>query len=283
MRREYKLPFLKGVLIMLKTKVQKILLNSTVVLLLLGLGGCATSTNTKSASSHHSATSALTPKKTVSTSTTMAMAGSVNSLLYQNQSVYATAPTSKSSSLQLGLNDIATWTDEQGIHHHVDSDGMDRQTTSGSQQVNYQDWSGALPQSATVIHNQGTNQQQNQEIQLGLGDVAMWTDGHGINHHVDSDGMDRQTTDGSQQIHYQDWSGSLPQNATVLHNQGTTPQQGQEIQLGNGDVAIWTDEHGINHHVDSDGMDRQTTNGSQQINYQDWSGSLPADATVIHQ
>lgn len=275
----------KGVLIMLKTKVQKILLNSTVVLLLLGLGGCTTSTNTKSASAHHSTTSALGPNKTASTSTTMTNAGSVNSLLYQNRNVYATVPanTNKSGNLQLELNDIATWTDEQGIHHHVDSDGMDRQTISGSQQVSYQDWSGTLPQSATIIHNQGTNQQQNQEIQLGLGDVAMWTDNHGINHHVDSDGMDRQTIDGSQQIHYQDWSGSLPQNATVLHNQGTTPQQGQEIQLGYGDVAIWTDEHGINHHVDSDGMDRQTTNGSQQVSYQDWSGSLPADATVIHQ
>lgn len=279
---EYKLPSLKGVLIMLKTKVQKILLSSTVVLLLLSLGGCANTTNTKSASAHPSTTDALTSKKIVSP-TMMTTAGSVNTLLYQNQSVYATAPINKSNNLQVGLNDIATWTDEQGIHHHVDSDGIDRQTTSGSQQVNYQNWSGALPQSATIMHNQSTNQQQGQEFQLGLGDVAMWTDGHGINHHVDSDGMDRQTTNGSQQIHYQNWSGSLPQNATVLHNQGATPQHGQEIQLGSGDIATWTDEHGINHHVDSDGMDRQTTDGSQQVNYQDWSGSLPADATVIHQ
>ena len=268
---------------MLKTKVQKILLNSTTILLLLGLSGCTASTNTKSALAHHSTTSTLTSKKATSPSTSLKTSGPISSMLYQNQSVYATIPATNENNQQLGLSDIATWTDEHAITHHVDSDGMDRQTTKGSQQVSYQDWSGALPQNATIIHNQGTNQKQGQEIQLGLGDVAMWTDEHGINHHVDSDGMDRQTTDGSQQIHYQDWSGNLPQNATVLHNQGPTPQQGQEIQLGNGDVATWTDEHGINHHVDSDGMDRQTTDGSQQVNYQDWSGSLPADATVIHQ
>ena len=53
------------------------------------------------------------------------------------------------SSRQLGLGDVATWTDENGVTHHVDSDGMDRQTKNG--QTTYADWSGALPTNATII------------------------------------------------------------------------------------------------------------------------------------
>ncbi len=57
--------------------------------------------------------------------------------------------------------------------------------------------------------------------------------------------------------------------------------QSSKIQLGLSDVAVWTDENGVTHHVDSDGMDRQTTSGSDQITYNDWSGSLPSNAKVV--
>lgn len=65
-----------------------------------------------------------------------------------------------------------------------------------------------------------TSSQQQSNIQLGLGDVAVWTDANGVTHHVDSDGMDRQQVPGSNQIRYADWSGPLPANATVQHSSG---------------------------------------------------------------
>ncbi|WP_267202557.1 hypothetical protein [Limosilactobacillus kribbianus] len=140
----------------------------------------------------------------------------------QTPAVTTTAPKSTTSAttgqqqIQLGLGDVAVWTDSYGITHHVDSDGMDRQTIAGSSQVNYEDWSGPLPTDAQVIHN---GEEPSEQIQLGLGDVAVWTDSYGITHHVDSDGMDRQTIDGSSEIHYEDWYGSLPTNAQVIHSE----------------------------------------------------------------
>lgn len=69
-----------------------------------------------------------------------------------NSSSNGSQAASTSSQKQLGLADVAVWTDENGITHHVDSDGMDRQTISGSSQINYQDWSGSLPSNAQIIH-----------------------------------------------------------------------------------------------------------------------------------
>ena len=144
-----------------------------------------------------------------------------------NNSVLATKnnpATQKQKDIQLGTNDLAVWTDQYGIVHHVDSNGLDHQTIPGSVQDHYENWSGALPSNAQVIHNAGPiipNQsdkvQHNNGVQLGLGDVAIWTDQYGITHHVDSNGMDRQTILGSTEVHYQDWSGPLPSNAEVSH------------------------------------------------------------------
>lgn len=83
----------------------------------------------------------------------------------------------------------------------------------------------------------------------------------------------------------QDSSDSSTQSSISKKNSSSLEKENsqEEIQLGLGDVATWTDENGITHHVDSDGMDRQTTSGSSQVTYKDWSGSLPSNAQVIHQ
>lgn len=133
--------------------------------------------------------------------------------------------TQNQKAIQLGTNDLAVWIDQYGIIHHVDSNGLDHQTIPGSVQDHYENWSGALPSNAQVVHNAGPitpNQsdkvQHNNGVQLGLGDVATWTDQYGITHHVDSDGMDRQTIPGSTEVHYQDWLGPLPSEAQIIHN-----------------------------------------------------------------
>lgn len=131
--------------------------------------------------------------------------------------------TSQTSSIQLGQTDLAVWTDQYGIVHHVDVNGLDYQTIPGSSQVHYEEWTGQLPANAQIIHNAGPNvpeqsDKYQQSVQLGLGDVAVWTDQYGIIHHVDCDGMDRQTIPGSTQVHYEDWYGALPDNAQIIHN-----------------------------------------------------------------
>lgn len=236
-------------------KMQNKIIDSLLVCVLaLGLGGCATSsvathkanhepTSTKIAkqSSHKKAATetkqensssqlptnkeakAITNNK-LATNTPSQNAAQSSSMNQQtsttnqaNNSVLATKnnpATQKQKDIQLGTNDLAVWTDQYGIVHHVDSNGLDH----------YENWSGALPSNAQVVHNAGPiipNQsdkvQHNNSIQLGLGDVATWTDQYGITHHVDSDGMDRQTIPGSIEVHYQDWSGPLPDNAQVSH------------------------------------------------------------------
>lgn len=150
-----------------------------------------------------------------------------NTTKQANNSVLTTKSnptTQKQKAIQLGTNDLAVWTDQYGIVHHVDNNGLDHQTIPGSVQDHYENWSEALPSNAQVVHNAGPiipNQsdkvQHNNGVQLDLGDVATWTDQYGITHHVDSDGMDRQTIPGSTEVHYQDWSGPLPSNAEVSH------------------------------------------------------------------
>lgn len=242
----------------------KIIDSLLVCVLALGLGGCATSSvathktdhepaSTKIAkqNSHKKATTetkqensssqlptnkeakAITNNK-LATNTPSQNATQLSSTNQQtsttnqaNNSVLATKnnpATQKQKDIQLGTNDLAVWTDQYGIVHHVDSNGLDHQTIPGSVQDHYENWSGALPSNAQVIHNAGPiipNQsdkvQHNNGVQLGLGDVATWTDQYGITHHVDSDGMDRQTILGSTEVHYQDWSGPLPSNAEVSH------------------------------------------------------------------
>lgn len=78
-------------------------------------------------------------------------------------------------------------------------------------------------------------------------------------------------------------SNSSVTNSTSSKNSSTSSSVNSQKQLGLGDVATWTDENGVTHHVDSDGMDRQTSPNQQGITYRDWSGSLPSNAQIIHQ
>lgn len=93
--------------------------------------------------------------------------------------------------------------------------------TSSSYAASTQQTSSTSTPAPTNNQASRTNKQKqstNNQIQLGLGDTAVWEDEYGILHHVDSDGMDRQTITGSDEVHYQDWSGALPSNAHVIHN-----------------------------------------------------------------
>lgn len=72
------------------------------------------------------------------------------------------------NSQQLGLNDVAVWTDQYGITHHVHSNGMDRQTISGSTQIKRQDWYGAFPDNAVIKDSDNVQHMTHQEYRQHL-------------------------------------------------------------------------------------------------------------------
>ncbi|WP_283584623.1 hypothetical protein [Limosilactobacillus urinaemulieris] len=145
-------------------KFSRLFLSGMLVIILgFGLAGCGSQKNSKdTASSSHTKTEKVTKKATKKTSknskqnstkktSSTSSSASVTSSS-QSSSSTANSNVNNNSQKQLGLNDVAVWTDQYGVTHHVDSDGMDRQTISGSSQTNYQDWSGSLPSNAQIVH-----------------------------------------------------------------------------------------------------------------------------------
>lgn len=145
-------------------KFSRLFLSGMLVTILgFGLAGCGSQKNSKdTASSSHTKTEKVTKKATKKTSknskqnstkktSSTSSSASVTSSS-QSSSSTANSNVNNNSQKQLGLNDVAVWTDQYGVTHHVDSDGMDRQTIAGSSQTNYQDWSGSLPSNAQIVH-----------------------------------------------------------------------------------------------------------------------------------
>lgn len=199
--------FGERVLFIMKKLNKKALNSSLVIILALGLGGCAIN----SATTTHVQDSTRTAKVTKQSSSKKA--AKADSKTESNKSAAATQ--SNSTAISQEGSSQATMTSQAATSTKSSSVISQQNTNTAS----------ATSTSTSVANNSQntTNVQQNstpkaqQEIQLGLGDVASWTDSQGTTHHVDSDGMDRYTTKGSQEVQYQDWSGSLPQNATVNH------------------------------------------------------------------
>ena len=144
-------------------KFSRLFLSGILVTILgFGLAGCGSQKNSKdTASSSHTKTEKVTKKATKKTSknskqnstkktSSTSSSASVTSSS-QSSSSTANSNVNNNSQKQLGLNDVAVWTDQYGVTHHVDSDGMDRQTIAGSSQTNSQDWSGSLPSNAQIV------------------------------------------------------------------------------------------------------------------------------------
>lgn len=192
-------------LFIMKKLNKKVLNSSLVIILALGLGGCAANSaattthqdNTRSAK----VTKQSSSKKSVKTSN-KAESNSSNEAVATSQS--ESTAVSQEGSSQVAM-DAKNNTAVQQINANTTSSSFTNNVTTSN---THQNTANTESSSAPKAH---------QEIQLGLGEVASWTDSQGTTHHVDSDGMDRYTTKGSQEVQYQDWSGSLPQNAIVNH------------------------------------------------------------------
>lgn len=120
-----------------------------VFVLALGLAGCGNSNNKNTNSSSKDKTSKVVKKKATNKKATTKSSSST-ATSSSNEDYSSSSSSSSNTSRQLGLGDTATWTDQHGVTHHVDSDGMDRQTIAGSSQVNYANWSGPLPSNAQI-------------------------------------------------------------------------------------------------------------------------------------
>lgn len=151
-------------------KLQRLVFSGLAVLTLtLGLAGCGSNhDSSKSSTSKDKVTKVVkhksSDKKSSSKSTKNSSENnSTDSANEENSSANSSVTTNNkqddsssasqesSSQKQLGLNDVAVWTDENGITHHVDSDGMDRQTSANQSGVTYKDWSGSLPGNAQIV------------------------------------------------------------------------------------------------------------------------------------
>ena len=241
-------------------QINKKMLNASLAIILaLGLGGCGINQATTAHKTSNQPTSAKVVKKSANHKSA-------------NQSSKTASSSSESVTNDSATTQPAATTASQQATQNSYNNGYQQPATSSAKAA-----SQAESQSNTQSQKSTITNQPQASPQLGLGDTAIWTDQYGVVHHVDSDGMDRMTIPGSDQVKYQDWYGPLPANAQIISSTHSN------VQLGLGDVAVWTDEYGVVHHVDSDGMDRMTIPGSDQVKYQDWSGYLPSNAQVVHE
>ncbi len=219
---------MEGVLFIMKLN-KKILNSSLVIMLALGLAGCATNAtpnshktneatsakvvkqgNKKAAKNTKAKNDHQTNKSATTTNTKQATGKSTSGVQTNNQSGSTTAASSSATSRAKASLAAAT-------NHSNHNSGTTTQT-SNSQNQSTLTATSTTKTATTTKTTAKSNTPAHHEVQLGLGDVASWTDSKGITHHVDSDGMDRETISGSSQVNYQDWSGKLPQNAVVTHN-----------------------------------------------------------------
>lgn len=180
---------------------KKVLNSSLVVLLALGLGGCAANSATTTHKSSHEAASAQVVKQNSHKKAAPKAAKSVKT---------ASESTAANSSVANNSSSAQQSSATASSSASVAAKGANAASASS---VN----SNAVTSAKAASRQSSSSAKQTEKVQLGLGDIATWTDSKGTTHHVDSDGMDRYTTKGSSQVQYQDWSGELPSNAVVSH------------------------------------------------------------------
>lgn len=175
-------------------KMKRLLLSSSVLLMTaLGLAGCG---NNSSKSATSSSYSNVKTTKVVKKHSAKSYKKSVD----KSNKNTSSSTKANSSSTKVSDQDVVSIDSNSSNSAANSSDSANSSATTNSSNAN---------QSSKKAN-------QSSSIQLGLNDVAVWTDANGVTHHVDSDGMDRQTSNGSSQITYNDWSGSLPSNAQVV-------------------------------------------------------------------
>lgn len=133
---------------------------------------------------------------------------------------------------QLGLNDVAVWTDQYGITHHVHSNGMDRQTIAGSSQVNYEDWYGAFPDNVVIKNGDTVKHMTRQDYKQYL--QSQQNNQHNSNGLSIKDNKPQLTNNQSSQSNSSDLTDNQPNQTKKL------PQTGNDTnnKAGLGGLAL---------------------------------------------
>lgn len=138
------------------------------------------------------------------------------------------------------------------------------------------------------LKQDNSNQENSNSVnsqQLGLNDVAVWTDQYGITHHVDSDGMDRMTIPGSDQVKYQDWYGAFPDNVVIKNDDTVEHMARQDYKqyLQSHPQSKQNNQHNSNGLSIKDNQPRSTNNQFSQSNSADMTDSHPSQAKKLPQ
>lgn len=273
---------------------KKIITLSTVLLSALLLTGCglnsSQSTNNSSTNHNHSSKVVKTHEtKTNNSTTNKSDANSVSS----NSSSNFSSPSPLASSASAQSSPEAT----QSVPADSNINPQSNTQTSSSTL--------SAPQSASNIQLAPSNSETQSDYNPTTAPTYQLTDADVINNFINDSGLVINQGDelsvapvdveaGIYQLELRHTDTTNPQVAhlTTLYTynvnthtysvtyQASNPTQTTQ-QLGLNDTATWSDPDGTIHHVNSDGLDTITTL-TGQTTYQDWFGTLPANAQIIH-
>lgn len=188
-------------------KAQKVLTSTVMLMAALGLAGCAKNSSAPATNESHvrsakvAKASSHKAAKTEKTAKANKNAASASSTSSASNSVASSNVSSSSHS----NNAVANSQSKQSSAKATAPAAASESVTANSN-------------ASSSVSSSAAAKSHSEAVQLGLGDTAVWTDNKGVTHHVNSDGLDKQTTKNSNAVNYSDWSGNLPQGVKVEHN-----------------------------------------------------------------
>lgn len=186
-------------------KAQKVLTSTVMLMAALGLAGCAKNSSAPATNESHVRSAKVAKADSHKAAKTDKTAKDAKNDSKASSASNSVASSSVSSSSQKN-NALANSQSKQNESKAT----TPAAASSSSQSV--------TANSKAASSSSVTAKSHSEAVQLGLGDTAVWTDNKGVTHHVNSDGLDKQTTQNSNAVSYSDWSGNLPQGVKVEHN-----------------------------------------------------------------
>ncbi|WP_367342028.1 hypothetical protein [Limosilactobacillus sp.] len=186
-------------------KAQKVLTSTVMLMAALGLAGCAKNSSAPATNESH-----VRSAKVAKANSHKAVKTDKTAKNAKNDSKASSASTSVASSNVASSSQSNSNVSANSQSKQSEAKATAPAAASSSQSV--------TANSKAASSSSVTAKNHSEAVQLGLGDTAVWTDNKGVTHHVNSDGLDKQTTQNSNAVSYSDWSGNLPQGVKVEHN-----------------------------------------------------------------
>lgn len=192
-------------------KAQKVLTGTVMLMAAFGLAGCAKNSSAPATNESH-VRSAKVAKATSHKAAKTDKTAKDDKNTAKASSASSSVASSKVSNSSQSSNAVANSQSKQSVAKATAPAAASQSSASKQSATANSNASSASASSVSSVKS------HSEAVQLGLGDTAVWTDNKGVTHHVNSDGLDKQTTQNSNSVSYSDWSGSLPQGVKVEHN-----------------------------------------------------------------